>query len=155
MVRFPYEVIKKVQAYAEDLARKEGIKGVTPVICNNAFADLAKDFNYKELTENPPQPKTLEMSHAAACLLCNPDFGKQCEAQVEKEFQLVGGVKKLIKGLWCSHAVQGLAEMLVNRENDEELINKIIPLAEKVAQEKGHPGVIARDVCLALGRSIT
>ena len=35
----------------------------------------------------------------------------------------------------------------------QSLIEKIIPLVEKVAQEKGHPGVITRDLFVALGRA--
>jgi hypothetical protein len=58
------------------------------------------------------------------------------------------------KGLWCAHTVQALADILIERENGEELIDKIIPLAEQVAQEKGHPGVITRDLFLALGRAV-
>jgi hypothetical protein len=152
----PAEVGKKVQARAEELAKKEGIRGVTPISISNAFADLGTDFEYKKLKENPPEPKELEMSHAAACLLCNPDFAKECEVQVEKEFQLVGKAKALVKGkgLWCSHVVQSLAEILIDRENGEEAIKNIINLTEKVAQEKGHPGVITRDLFIAMGRSI-
>jgi hypothetical protein len=152
----PFEVGKKVQARAEELARKEGIRGVTPISISNAFADLGTDFEYKTLKENQPEPKELEMSHAAACLLCNPDFGKECEVQVEKEFQLVGKAKALVKGkgLWCSHVVQSLAEILIDRENGEETIKNIIGLTAKVAQEKGHPGVITRDLFIAMGRSI-
>ena len=151
----PFEVGKKVQAHAEELARGEGIIGVTPVNISNAFADLAKNFDYKKLLENPPQPKPLEMSHAAACLLCNPDFARQCEVQVEKEFQLVDRAKKLINVLWCAHTVQSLAEILIDRENGEELLKKIILLVERVAQEKGHPGVITRDLFVGLGRSVS
>lgn len=152
----PFEIGRKVQARSEELARKEGIRGVTPVCISNAFADLATHFEYQKMNENPPEPKDLDMSHAAACLLCNPDFAKECEVQVEKEFQLVGKVKEMVKGrgLWCSHVVQSLAEILIDRENGEELIEKIIPLAEKVAEEKGQPGVITRNFFIALGRSI-
>jgi hypothetical protein len=119
---------------------------------SNAFADLARDFEYKKLPEHPPEVKTLGMSHAAACLLCSPDFARQCEAQVEKEFQLVADAKKQLHGLWCAHTVQSLAEILIDRENGMELIGKIAPLAEHVAREKGHPGVITRDLFIALGR---
>jgi len=151
----PFEVGKKVQERAEETTRKQGIKGVTTINTTNAFADLAKDFTYKKLQDNSPQPKKLEMSHAAACLLCNPDFAKQCEVQVVKEFQLVDTVKEHLKGrgLWCAHTIQALADILIDRGNGEELIDKIIPMAEQVAQEKGHPGVITRDLFLALGRS--
>jgi hypothetical protein len=151
----PFEVGKKVQKRAEEITRKQGIKGVTTINITNAFADLAKDFTYKKLQDNSPQPKKLEMSHAAACLLCNPDFAKQCEEWVVKEFQLVDTVKKHLKGkgLWCAHTIQALADILIDRKDREELIDKIIPLAEQVAQEKGHPGVITRDLFLALGRS--
>jgi hypothetical protein len=150
-----FEVGRKVQERAEEITRKQGIKGVTTINTTNAFADLAKDFTYKKLQENLPETKNLEMSHAAACLLCNPDFAKQCEEWVVKEFQLVDKVKEHLKGkgLWCAHTVQALADILIDRENGEELIDKIIPLAEQVAQEKGHPGVITRDLFLALGRS--
>ena len=152
----PFKVGKMVQARAEELARKEGIRGVTPICISNAFADLGTDFEYKKLKENQPEPKELEMSHAAACLLCNPDFGKECEVQVEKEFQLVDKAKAQVKGkgLWCSHVVQSLAEILIDRKNGEETIKNIISLTEKVAQEKGHPGVITRDLFIAMGRSI-
>ena len=151
----PFEVGKKVQKRAEEITRKQGIKGVTTINITNAFADLAKDFRYKKLQDNSPRPKKLEMSHAAACLLCNPDFAKQCEEWVVKEFQLVDKVKEHLKGkgLWCAHTVQALADVLIDREDGEELIDKIIPLAEQVAQEKGHPGVITRDLFLTLGRS--
>ena len=148
----PYATAQKVQQHAEKLTRKAGIKGVTPVIVSNAFADLARDFEYKKLPEHPPEVKMLGMSHAAACLLCNPDFARQCEVQVEKEFQLVEAVKKEIHGLWCAHTVQSLAEILIDRENGMELIGEIAPLAEQVAREKGHPGVITRDLYIALGR---
>ncbi len=151
-----FEIGKKVQARAEELAKKEGIRGVTPISISNAFADLGTDFEYKKLQENSPEPKELEMSHAAACLLCNPDFAKECEVQVEKEFQLVGKAKEMVKGrgLWCSHVVQSLAEILIERENGEDTIKNIIDLTEKVAQEKGHPGVITRDLFVAMGRSV-
>ena len=151
-----FETGKRVQARAEELARKEGIRGVTPISISNAFADLGTNFEYTKLQENSPEPKELEMSHAAACLLCNPDFAKECEVQVEKEFQLAGIVKEMVKsrGLWCSHVVQSLAEILIERENGEETIQRIIDLTEKVAQEKGHPGVITRDLFVAMGRSV-
>ena len=151
-----FGIAKKVQARAEELARKEGIRGVTPISISNAFADLGSKFDYTKLKENPPEPKELEMSHAAACLLCNPDFAKECEVQVEKEFQLVDKVKEQIKGrgLWCSHVVQSLAEILIEREDGEECIKRIIPLAQKIAEEKGHPGVITRDLFIAMGRAI-
>jgi hypothetical protein len=89
--------------------------------------------------------------------MCNPDIAKQCEEWVVKEFAMVDTVKKHLKGraLWCSHTIQALADVLIDREDGEKLINKIIPLAEKVAEEKGHPGVITRDLFLALGRSVS
>ena len=151
-----FDVAKKVQARSEKLAREEGIRGVTPINTSNAFADLGIDYVYTNMEENPPEPKDLEMSHAAACLLCNPDFAKECEVQVEKEFQLVDKVKEQVKGrgLWCSHVVQSLAEILIERENGEECIKKIIPLAQKISEEKGHPGVITRDLFIAMGRTI-
>jgi hypothetical protein len=141
---------------SEELARKEGIRGVTPINTSNAFADLGINYEYKKEEENPPETKELEMSHAAACLLCNPDFAKECEVQVEKEFKLVGKVKEQVKGrgLWCSHVVQSLAEILIEREDGEECIKRIIPLAQKISEEKGHPGVITRDLFIAMGRTI-
>jgi len=152
-----FDVGKKVQQRAEEITSKQGIKGVTTINTTNAFADLAKNFTYKKVHEHPPQPKEMSMSHAAACLLCNPDFAKQCEVQVVKEFSLVDTVKKHLKGraLWCAHTIQALADVLIDRENGEELIDRIIELSEKVAKEKGHPGVITRDLFVALGRSIS
>jgi hypothetical protein len=88
--------------------------------------------------------------------MCNPDIAKQCEEWVVKEFAVVDRVKKHLKGkgLWCTHTVHALADILIDRDNGEELIDQIIPLAEQIAQEKGHPGVITRDLFLALGRSV-
>lgn len=152
-----FEVGRQVQKRAEEITREQGIKGVTTINTTNAFADLAKDYTYEKLQDNSPQPKNLEMSHAAACLLCNPDFAKQCEEWVVKEFAMVDTVKKHLKGkgLWCAHTIQALADVLIERENGEELIDKIIPLAEQVAQEKGHPGVITRTLSLSLGRAVS
>jgi hypothetical protein len=151
-----FEAGKKVQQRAEEITRQQGIKGVTTINATNAFADLGINFSYRQLRENPPQPKELAMSHAAACLLCNPDFAKQCEVQVIKEFALADTVKKHLKGrvLWCAHTIQALADVLIDRDKGGELIDKIIPLAKQVAKEKGHPGVITRDLFIALGRSI-
>ena len=151
----PYDTALRVQKHAEALTRKAGIRGVTPVIVSNAFADLARDFEYKKLPENPPEVRELGMSHAAACLLCNPDFARECEVQVEKEFQLVEAARKEITGLWCSHTVQSLAEILIDREHGSELIRQIARVAEAVAREKGHPGVITRDLFIAMGRCAT
>jgi hypothetical protein len=152
-----FETGKKVQKRAEEITRQQGIKGVTTINTTNAFADLAKTFAYKKLQEHPPQPKEMAMSHAAACLLCSTDFAKQCEVQVIKEFALVDTVKKHLKGksLWCAHTIQALADVLIEREDGEQLIDKIIDLSEQVAKEKGHPGVITRDLFVALGRSVS
>ena len=70
---------------------------------------------------------------------------------------MVDTVKKHLKGrgLWCSHTVQALADILIDREDGEKLIDRIIPLVEKVAEEKGHPGVITRDLFVGLGRSLS
>ena len=146
---------KKVQQRAEEITRQQGIKGVTTINTTRAFADMAKDFSYRQLRENPPEPKELAMSHAAACLLCSTDFAKQCEVQVIEEFALVDTVKKHLKGkgLWCAHTIQALADVLIDRQDGEALIDKIIALSEQVAKEKGHPGVITRDLFVALGRS--
>jgi hypothetical protein len=150
-----FETGKKVQQRAEEITRQQGIKGVTTINTTRAFADLAADFSYRPLQQNPPAAKELAMSHAAACLLCSTDFAKQCEVQVIAEFALVDTVKKHLKGkgLWCAHTIQALADVLIEREDGEQLIDKIITLSEQVAKEKGHPGVITRDLFVALGRS--
>ena len=147
---------KKVQKRAEEITRAQGIKVVTTINTTNAFADLGTKFEYTKLQENSPEPKELEMSHAAACLMCNIEIARQCEEWVVKEFAMVDTVKKHLKGrgLWCSHTIQALADILIDREYGEELIDKFIPLVEQVAQEKGHPGVITRDLFIAMGRSI-
>jgi hypothetical protein len=59
-----------------------------------------------------------------------------------------------VQNLWCGHTVNVLADILIDRENGEELAGKVIPVAEKVAQEKKHPGVITRDLFIALGRMV-
>ena len=93
----PLPLLGKLQRRAEEITRRQGIRGVTTINIVNAFADLGRPIPYIALAENPPEPKELSMSHAAACLLCNPDFARECEAQVEKEFKLVGIVKKHLK----------------------------------------------------------
>jgi hypothetical protein len=150
----PYELVKKIQSHAEGLTKTFGLIGVTTITLNMTFADLARKFNYQRLPERLPEIKPLNMSHFGACLLCDPAFGKQCEAQANEEFKLTDRAKAQVKNLWCAHAVQCLADVLIDRENGEDLVRKIIPLAEKVAEEKGHPGVIVRDYFIAMGRSI-
>ena len=95
------------------------------------------------------------MSHFGACLLCDEGFGRQCEEQVEGEFQLLDRAKELVNNkLWCGHTTNVIADVLMDRENGEELANKIIRVADRVAEEKGHPGVITRDLFIALGRMV-
>lgn len=55
---------------------------------------------------------------------------------------------------WCCHTVNALADILIDRSNGEELAQKIIAFADRVAEEKGHPGVITRDFFIALGRML-
>ena len=151
----PMETGLKVQRYAEQKARENGVKGVTTVIFSRAFADLAQNFDYKKLPENSPETQELDMSHFGACLLCDEGFGRQCEEQVEREFQLLDRAKELVNSkMWCGHTVNVIAEILMDRENGEELAKKIIKYANQVAVEKEHPGVITRDLFIALGRMI-
>jgi hypothetical protein len=97
------------------------------------------------------------MSHAAACLLCNPEFGTQCEEQVEEEFRLVGKVKSRLKKLWCQHCMQALSHLLMHRSEEVgfALVDKVSALAEKVAVERGHAGVVTADLFVALGRTVS
>jgi hypothetical protein len=144
----------KVQRYAENKAKEQGLRGVTTVALSQSFADLVKNFEYKKLPENPPEVKPMTMSHFGACLLCDETFGRQCESQVEREFQLLDKAKSLVQKVWCGHTVNVLADMLIDREDGEELVKKIIPIADQVAQEKGHLGVITRDLFITLGRML-
>ncbi len=151
----PIEKGLKVQRYAEQKARDNGVKGVTTVIFSRAFADLAQNFDYKKLQENPPETQELDMSHFGACLLCDEGFGRQCEEQVEREFQLLDRAKELVNSkMWCGHTVNVIADILMDRKDGEELAKKIIKFANQVAAEKGHPGVITRDLFIALGRML-
>jgi hypothetical protein len=150
----PIESVLKVQRYAENKSREQDLRGVTTVSLGQSFADLAQNFEYKKLPESPPEIKQIDMSHVGACLLCDEAFGRQCESQVEREFQLLSRAQSFVQKLWCGHTVNVLADILIDREDGEELANKIIPFADQVAQEKGHPGVITRDLFITLGRSI-
>lgn len=151
----PMETALKVQQYAEKKARENSVRGVTTVILSTSFADLAKNFDYKKLPDNPPEVQDLDMSHFGACLLCDEGFGRQCEEQVEREFQFLEKAKELVDNkLWCGHTVNVIADVLIDRKNGEELANKIIRFADLVAGEKGHPGVITRDLFIALGRML-
>lgn len=53
-----------------------------------------------------------------------------------------------------NNTVNVIADVLIDRENGEGLAKKIIQFANQVAAEKGHPGLIARDLFLALGRAV-
>jgi len=151
----PVKTGLKVQRYAENKAKEQNVRGVTTVIISQSFADLVKNFGYTKLPEKPPEKQELDMSHFGACLLCDETFGRQCEAQVENEFQLLDRAKSLVQNnLWCGHTVNVIADILIDREDGEELAKKIIPIAHQVAKEKGHPGVITRDLFIALGRMI-
>ncbi len=150
----PAEAILKVQRYAENKSKVQDLQGVTTVSLSQSFADLAQNFEYKKLPEKLPEVKEIDMSHVGACLLCNETFGRQCESQVEREFQLLDKAKSLVEKRWCGHTVNVLADILIDREDGEELVNKIIPFADQVAEEKGHPGVITRDIFIALGRRL-
>jgi hypothetical protein len=150
----PIASARTVQQYAEKKAKEQKLKGVTTIIISQSFADLASNFTYRFLQEDLPEIQETDMSHLAACLRCDESFGKQCEAQVEREFQNVPEAESLLNGVWCSHAVCALADILIDRENGKELLGKIIPFAEQVAQEKGYPGVTTRCLFIALGRML-
>ena len=151
------ETARKVQKKAEEIARKLNHKGVTPITLDLAFAELARYFQYAKKAGTPPELNVPEMSHAAACLLCNPEFGKQCEGQVEEEFKLVGKIKSRLQGQWCNHCMQALSHLLMNRSEEEgfALVDKVARVAEKVAEERGHVGVVTGDLFIALGRTVS
>lgn len=144
----------KVQRYAENKSKEQHLRGVTTVNLSQSFGDLGSNFDYKKLPENLPELQPMTMSHIGACLLCDPAFGQQCEAQIEREFQLLNKAKSFVKKLWCGHTINSLADMLIDREDGEELLSKIVPYADQVAEEKGLPGVTTRTLFIALGRML-
>ncbi len=150
------ETAQKVQRRAEELARKYGHKGVTPITLDIAFAELGENYAYEKLTGTPPEIDVPEMSHAAACLLCSPEFGRQCEVQVEEEFRLVEKVKPRLEGKWCQHCIQALSHLLMDCDETQGLqrIDRVAALARKVADERGHVGVVTPDLFVALGRTL-
>jgi hypothetical protein len=150
----PMGTARKVQQYAEKKSEEQELRGVTTVTLSQSFADLLKNYDYQRLQENPPEVKQIDMSHVGACLLCDEAFGRQCESQVEREFQLLDKAKSLVQKLWCGHTINILADILIDRNDGEELVTKVIPVADQVATEKGHPGVITRDLFIALGRML-
>ncbi len=96
----------------------------------------------------------MTMSHFGACLLCDEPFGRQCETLCERQFEQLPRVNPLLEKPWCEHMVNVLAAMIIDRDDGEELLKKVIPFAERVAEEKGHPGVITRDLFISLGRML-
>jgi hypothetical protein len=104
------------------------------------------------IPEIPLEKQQLDMSHFGVCLLCDEAFGRQCESQVESEYQFLDRAKSLMQKLWCGHTVNMSADILIDRKNGEQLARKIIPVADRVAEEKGHPGVITRDLFITLGK---
>jgi len=64
----------------------------------------------------------------------------------------VGKAKSRLKTLWCQHCIQALSHLLMNRSEEEglQLVDKVAALAEKVAEERGHAGVVTADLLLLL-----
>ncbi|RMF98301.1 MAG: hypothetical protein D6734_00550 [Candidatus Schekmanbacteria bacterium] len=173
----PIETAQKVQKLAEDIAKDpsladkivrpdslkkklqkpDGLHGITTVLYDLAFAELAVNTEYKKLEENPPAVEGENMFHYAACLECDPVFGAECEEQaVEKEVnECVDKVQAMTNSLWCQHALHSMSALLLNKNVDDERMKGLINLAEKVAEEKGHPGVTTSDMFIALGRAAT
>jgi hypothetical protein len=150
----PVKTALRVQRYAENKAREQDLRGVTTVTLSQSFGDLATNFEYRKLPDNPPEVKPMTMSHIGACLLCDEPFGRQCEGLVEREFQLLDKAKSFVQRTWCGHTVNVLADMLIDRDDGEELVKKIVPFADQVAQEKEYPGVTTRILFVSLGRML-
>lgn len=76
---------------------------------------------------------------------------------MEEEFRLVGKVKSRLKKLWCQHCMQALSHLLMHRSEEVgfALVDKVSALAEKVAVERGHAGVVTADLFVALGRTVS
>ena len=93
----------------------------------------------------------------SACLECDPVFGAECEEQaVEKEInECVDKVHSMTNALWCQHALHSMSALLLNKNMDDERLKGLLSLAEKVAAEKGHPGVTTSDMFISLGRAAT
>ena len=173
----PNETVQKVQKLAEDLAKNpslaqnmvrhdslkkklqksDGLHGITTVLYDLAYAELATNTEYKKLEENPPVVEGEHMFHYAACLECDPVFGAECEEQaVEKEINAcVDKVHSLTNSLWCQHALHSMSALALNKNMDDERLQGLIKLAEKVADDKGHPGVTTSDMFISLGRAAT
>ena len=172
----PLSNVLKIQALAEELANNKlkvesvikpetlkkkmlkegGLSGVTTVMLDAAFAEFSAKLDYKTIDGTPPKIDGESMFHYAACLECDPVFGAECEEQaVEKEInECVETVSKLIKSLWCQHALHALSALMLNKNMDEVRISKLINMAEKVAQEKNHPGVTTSDLFITMGRAV-
>ena len=172
----PLEKVLKVQAFAEELAsnkskveatvkpptlkkkmlKEVNLSGVTTVMLDVAFAELAKNTEYKKVDGISPKVEGEAMFHYAACLECDPVFGAECEEQaVEKETNdCVDKVSKMTKSLWCQHALHALSALMLNKNIDDTRIIKLISMAENVANEKKHVGVTTSDLFISMGRSI-
>jgi hypothetical protein len=148
------DAARKVQRYAENKVAEQNLIGVDTVTLHRSFADLVTNFEYRKPPENPPEVKPMTMSHFGACLLCDEPFGRQCETLCERQFEQLPRVNPLLKKPWCEHMINVLAAMIIDRDDGEELLRKVIPFAERVAEEKGHPGVITRDLFISLGRML-
>jgi len=147
----------KPETLKRKMLKEGGLSGVTTVMLDLAFAELATNTEYKKLEGTPPKVEGESMFHYAACLECDPVFGAECEEQaIEKETNdCVDKVKKMTHSLWCQHALHALSALMLNKNMDDNRIENLIKLAENVAQEKNHPGVTTSDLFISMGRAVS
>ncbi|MBI5375215.1 MAG: hypothetical protein HZA77_07250 [Candidatus Schekmanbacteria bacterium] len=173
----PLSSVIKVQKLAEELAKnpekvktmvkhdtlkkkllkEDKLHGITTVLYDLAFGELAKNTDYKNPGGTPPKVEGEHMFHYAACLECDPIFGAECEEQaIEKELnECVEKVEAMTKSLWCKHALHSMSALNLNKNVDDNRLQGLIRFAEKVAEEKGHPGVTTSDMFIAMGRAVS
>jgi hypothetical protein len=150
------ETIHKVVSTAEKFAKELGMIGVTTVTLDLAFAELANNFEYQKFEGKPPKrAEPLDHTHLDACINCDPEFAAQCRTQADQKDTkgLVDIARKYTTGIWCGHAVEALASLMLNKKFDEAKVEKLASLAKKISEDDNFPGVWVRHLFIALGRA--
>ncbi len=150
----PPETVKKIMRFAEQLRDSSGARTVFPSLLDKAISNMGVDLNYRKMEENLPEPRPAVTDHYMACVLCDEETVEQCldiSAQARENLEFV---QQNCNKQWCGHAQYALASALLGEKLNRGNVKEFIENAEKIAEEKGEPGVTHRSYYLALGRGI-
>ncbi len=163
----PKETGLKIMESSEAIAKERGHYGVLSMDMFVAWGREAKHLDYEpmqgtvdRMPDHPMEHRKVlwEEEHKVhkSCFDCQVTFAKECETEWGKELEEVSWVGKQLKErgkMWCYHVHHSLGRALRAERFTKDKFFKVLDLAEKVAEERGHPGVAPRDFYIALGRA--